>query len=371
MLSALLIGLAVLLVLELVARIFFPAPKLRKEPQVQIMLDARMGYRNKPNQDAFEMDAPVHINAMGFRGPEFEPERQPGSLRILGLGNSITFGSGLADHETWIAYLEGRLKAAYPGRVAEVINAAMEGFTIRQYVPFLERVLPKVKPDVVLLAAAFRDLHFHPRMGQLEGKVDPEAWKAIKKKLDESSVKLVHIDQAPFKEKLIRWTKNGIRRWRTAYVLYEIAEDVKNHFRPASFVKWERSFLSGEETEPIRARRVEANKTLGMMLELCEKHGAKLGFISFPIYEQILRDYPDSTWPAIVADGCEQRGIPYLDLLPAIREQYRNHGKSVFLPYDTNHYTPRCHEALSEPVLEFLRSENLVPKNDERVEISG
>ena len=371
MLPALLIGLAGLLVVEMVFRMFFPAPKLRKEPQVQIMLDARMGYRNKPNQDAFEMDAPVHINAMGFRGPEIDVDRRPASLRILALGNSITFGSGLADHETWVAYLEDRLKTAYPGRVAEAINAAMEGFTIRQYVPFLEKVLPKVKPDVVLLAAAFRDLHFHPRMGQLEGKVDPEAWKAIKKKLDDSNVKLVHIDQAPFREKVLRWTKNGIRRWRTAYVLYETAEDVNNHIRPASFVKWERSFLSGEETEPIRARRVEADKTLGMMMELCGKHDAKLAFIAFPIYEQILRDYPTSTWPAIVADACESRGIPYLDILPAIREQYRNGGKSIFLPYDTNHYTARCHDALSASILDFLRSENLVPKSRERVEISG
>ena len=371
MLSALLIGLAVLLVLELVVRLFYPAPKLRKEPQVQITLDARMGYRNKPNQDAFEMDAPVHINALGFRGPDFEPERRPDSLRVLGLGNSITFGSGLADHETYLAYLEGRLKTVYLGRHVEVLNAAMDGFTIRQYVPFLERVLPRVKPDVVLLAAAFRDLHFHPRMGQLEGSVDPEAWKAIKKKFDDSNVRLAHIDRVPFKERLTRRTKNLIRRWRSVYVLYETAEDLKNRFAPPSFIQWQHSFLSGEETEPIQARRVEANKTLGMMSDLCKKHDAKLGFMAFPIYDQIIRDYPDSTWPAIVADASKSRGIPYLDMLPAIREQYRANGKSIFLPYDNNHYTARSHEAFSEPVLEFLRSENLIPKDGEQVEISG
>jgi lysophospholipase L1-like esterase len=362
-LGVVLIGLAAFVVLELVLRLIFPAPRLRKEPQVQIALDARMGYRTKPNQTAFEMDAPVSINKLGFRGPDFEPERQPGSLRILGLGNSITFGSGLADDETYLARLEEKLRAAHPGQVVEVLNAAMEGFTIRQYLPFLERVLPKVKPDVVILGAAFRDLHFHPRMGQLKGKVDEEAWKAVKKKFDQTNNKVVHIDRAPFKERLSRRTKNGVRRWRTAYVAYYLAEKLRNRIAPPSFIQWQTSFLSGEETEPIRARRVETKKTLAMMKDLCVDHGAKLAFIAFPIYDQILRDYPQSTWPEILAEACKHHGLPYLDLLPALRGEFSKDGRAIFLPYDGNHYSASCHDSMSVAVYDFLKSARLVPED--------
>jgi lysophospholipase L1-like esterase len=370
-LEVVLIGLAFLVGLELVLRLIFPAPRLRKEPQVQIALDARMGYRTKPDQKAFEMDAPVSINTFGFRGPEFASDREPGSLRVLGLGNSITFGSGLADHETYLARLEERMRAEQPDRRVEVLNAAMEGFTIRQYLPFLERVLPKVKPDVVILGAAFRDLHFHPRMGQLKGKIDPEAWRAVKKKFDQTNMKVVHIDRAPFKERLSRRTKNAIRRWRTAYVAYHLGEKLRNRIAPPSFIQWQTSFLSGEETEPIRARRVETKKTLATMRDLCDEHGAKLGFIAFPIYDQILRDYPRSTWPQILAEACEHHDLPYLDLLPAIREQYRKDGRAIFLPYDGNHYSASCHDSMSAAVLAFLKSARLVPQgNASRAEVS-
>ena len=65
--------------------------------------DARLYWRLKPNQDCFtKVDhKAVHINAEGTRGPEFAVEKAPGTFRILSLGDSRTFGWGLADEETY------------------------------------------------------------------------------------------------------------------------------------------------------------------------------------------------------------------------------------------------------------------------------
>src|SRR6185295_19417304 len=65
--------------------------------------DARLYWRLRPNQDCFtKVDRrPVHINAQGTRGPEFQVPKPAGTFRILSLGDSRTFGWGLADEETY------------------------------------------------------------------------------------------------------------------------------------------------------------------------------------------------------------------------------------------------------------------------------
>lgn len=360
MLTALITALAIVLLFEVLARLFYPRPKLRREPQVQILFDDRIGYRNRPNQRAFNMDAPVTVNSLGFRGPEFAPGRQPGSLRILGLGNSITFGAGVADGETYLAHLESRLASRWPEGRVEVLNAAMDGFTIRQYIPFLEEVLPKVKPDVVLLGAHWRDLHYNPRFGQLKGKVNAETWKMIKKKMRQRADKTASFTQASPKEQALRVLKNLIRRWRALFVLVHYLQALKGRFRPSSFQRWQQAFLSGEETEPIRQRRQEARKTLGHMKKLCEEQHIKFGVLLFPDCKQTIKAYPQSTWPLVLVEACQELDIPYADLLHPIRQQYREHGRAIFLPYDTEHYSASCHGAIAGAVGEFLERQHLL-----------
>ena len=74
--------------------------------------DPKLYWKLKPNQDCFtKVDhRPVHINALGTRGPEFQMEKPAGTFRILSLGDSRTFGWGLADEETYSRRLEHLLK---------------------------------------------------------------------------------------------------------------------------------------------------------------------------------------------------------------------------------------------------------------------
>src|SRR5881628_3218451 len=65
--------------------------------------DAKLYWKLKPNQDCFtKIDhQPVHINSHGTRGPEFASKKPANTFRILSLGDSRTFGWGLADNETY------------------------------------------------------------------------------------------------------------------------------------------------------------------------------------------------------------------------------------------------------------------------------
>src|SRR5262249_20298303 len=84
---------------------------------------------------------PVSINRLGMRGPELEANREggPGSARgrrILGIGDSFTFGPGVRDEDTFLRRLESSL--ARGGGKVEVLNAGIEGFSTADEVAYLE-----------------------------------------------------------------------------------------------------------------------------------------------------------------------------------------------------------------------------------------
>ena len=68
--------------------------------------DPALYWRLKPNQKCYtKIDhKPVRINSQGTRGPEFEATKRPDTIRILSLGDSRTFGWGLASARVgWLA----------------------------------------------------------------------------------------------------------------------------------------------------------------------------------------------------------------------------------------------------------------------------
>jgi len=358
MLVTIAIGFGCLLLLEGIVRLFFPKPPRFLEPQVRVVLDNRIGYCNHPNQTAFSKDSVATINRLGFRGPEIQLERQPNSFRVLGLGNSISFGGGLADNETYFAYLNEQLNTRFPDQKNEVLNASIYGFTIRQYIPFLESVLPKVKPDVVLIGAAWRDLHYNPRFGQLQEKVDEETWENIKKKFRE------RIEKPDFpstkKERSIKKLKNLLRYWRTVFVANYYLQVLKDVIKPPNYHLWQRAFLSGERNEEVEKRRVETRKTLRRMKRLCEQRNIQFAVLIFPDYKQINKVFPKSFWPSLLTDICDELGIPYIDLLSPIQNAYAQHGRSIFLPYDVHHYSAEVHGGIAEALFEFLQDKELL-----------
>ncbi|MFQ5706814.1 MAG: SGNH/GDSL hydrolase family protein [bacterium] len=363
MLTAVAIFLGVLIVGEIAVRVFYPKPPRWKEPQVRTVLDRRCGYLNRPNQKAYTMDAPVTINSFGFRGPEFEVEKSPDSLRILGVGNSLSFGAGVADDETYLAYLNSQLQGCFPDKKVEVLNGAIIGFTIRQYLPFLKSVLPRLKPNIVLLGAHWRDLHFNPRFGQLTGQVDSEAWKMIKKKFDDRN--LNNGAEGRLKTRLIKRAKDAMRHWRFVYVCSYHLTQLKDRIKPPNFKLWQKSFLSGEETEPIRQRRVEARKTLERMKSICDENDISFGVVLFPDSKQITRDYPASSWPSILTEICKDLNIPHVLLLPAIQRAHQKYGNAIFVPYDITHFCAPCNEVIAGAVYDFLHGERFLVRRTE------
>jgi len=121
--------------------------------------DLKLYWRLKPDQDCYtKVDRrPVHINSHGTRGAEFSVEKPPGTVRVLSLGDSRTFGWGLKERETYSVefgrLLQERLKSSgATGNRVEIINAGVNAWSFQQMLVFYRDVAAAWKPDYVLVA---------------------------------------------------------------------------------------------------------------------------------------------------------------------------------------------------------------------------
>jgi hypothetical protein len=117
----------------------------------------RLGWTNRPGAHGRlrfgrEFDNEVLINSKGLRDREVPYDRRPGTLRVLALGDSYTFGQGVEARETWPKILETRL-----GPGAEVLNAGVSGWGTAQELLWLEDEGFRYRPDVVVLGFYVND----------------------------------------------------------------------------------------------------------------------------------------------------------------------------------------------------------------------
>ncbi len=119
--------------------------------------DPDLYWKLTPDQDVVTKvgKKPVRINSHGTRGREFEANRPAGTFRVLCLGDSRTFGWGLAEEETFAGRLEVLLQHAAPaGTRLDVINAGVNAWSYPQMLIYLKRDGLDYSPDVVVLDGA-------------------------------------------------------------------------------------------------------------------------------------------------------------------------------------------------------------------------
>jgi lysophospholipase L1-like esterase len=91
-------------------------------------------------------------NSLGYRGPEFTPEKPADTYRILMLGDSITFGWGVEDNQTFSHLLAQQLNQESQGKKIEIINAGWyDGYAPDNYYVYLKTEGLKLNPDLVIL----------------------------------------------------------------------------------------------------------------------------------------------------------------------------------------------------------------------------
>jgi len=91
---------------------------------------------------------PVASNSWGLRGPEVSCDTS--ARRVLLLGDSYTFGWGVADSAGFVRLLEAELNRKSQGIPVECINGGLPGYSIYQQIRMLEFVRQRTEIHAVV-----------------------------------------------------------------------------------------------------------------------------------------------------------------------------------------------------------------------------
>ncbi len=96
-------------------------------------------------------------NSLGFRDHELSGSKAKSELRVLCLGDSCTYGSGVPMGDSFPELLEGMLAGVDRTRIFEVINAGFPGYTCFQGFELLKMLGKELQPDIVLASFGFNE----------------------------------------------------------------------------------------------------------------------------------------------------------------------------------------------------------------------
>jgi hypothetical protein len=103
-------------------------------------------------------DERVHVNTHGFRGEEITKNKPAGVFRAFFMGGSTVHCPAVAWEKSHVRLLERKLRAAYPDRRIEVMNAGVPWYTSEHtLINYLFHVR-EFEPDLVIFMHAINDL---------------------------------------------------------------------------------------------------------------------------------------------------------------------------------------------------------------------
>lgn len=123
-------------------------------------------YELRPGAIAEAKDAKgarVVVDSRGMRGPELVEPKGARTLRIAVLGDSVAFGFGVEQDQTFSARLAAKLGALDDrAHDYEVLNFAVTGYSSREEAAVLEAKALPLAPDVIVVAYYLNDPDFGP-----------------------------------------------------------------------------------------------------------------------------------------------------------------------------------------------------------------
>jgi len=148
--------------LEGIVRLRGLAPLL---PVVRFVEDSYMRFKTRPSSRftglsaSREFDIDFKHNSLGFRDVEHSIEKPDGVFRILGLGDSFTYGAGVLFEDTYLYKLEKLLNARSGDHPrVEIIKAGIPRFYPETERLLLEHYGLKFRPDLVIIGFVRNDL---------------------------------------------------------------------------------------------------------------------------------------------------------------------------------------------------------------------
>jgi len=319
------------------------------EPKTRLFVpDAELGWRPRPGVKTEWGHVRVEINAKGLRGPEVAWTKPAGTLRILYLGDSVTFGFGLERVEDTYPYVVGAALEQQLETPVETVNSGVGGWSPWQQYAYLQRDGLRYQPDVIVVGFVLNDITEKFSLLRFGG--TSSGWHL-------SRVAQSRLDHWLSQSAIVSFAREGIAQFRFGADVFVGAQRYE-----AEEVRWLAAHARGER---LRRAWEITFENLEKIFATASDHGIGAVLAVFPYAFQL--DEPATTGAPqqMLREFAEARGIPYLDLMPALAAEARagseSGGAGVRALYlDPAHFSTRGNRAVGAAIAEFLRVRGLV-----------
>lgn len=353
--------------------------------------DARFGWGHKPNTEAwwwgclgrrYEWKVYTRINSHGLRDREHAYDRSQGVSRVLLLGDSITEAMQVPVEETFADRVETGFHDA--GRTVEVLNGGVAAFGTDNELEFFRAEGVRYAPDLVLLVfnvvndVAENSQVLHARMyEQTAGNLLPKSYFHLDAEgvLTSSPLRL-----PPTGGGSISWWQQISSRLYFVRAISRFVEkkaplggrvsNVTVYGVMATDVppEWRDAWRLTEQLVLQLRREVEATGARFAVAVMPSREAVSPGWWALvgAMFPELRATSHDPELPVRhLTSFLRQQGIPFVDLLPVLREAAARTGATGFFEFDF-HLSAIGHARVAEALQPFL-AERLAGASEPRV----
>jgi hypothetical protein len=176
-----------LITIEVAIRVFDPLGisyfREASRYQLDLVPDPVLVFKHAPGLQRIYQGVSVSINELGLRDRRLQKKKN-GELRILLLGDSVTFGWGVPAEMTFGRKLEALLtaKLGYPVRT---VNSGVGGYNTVQEHAFIRNYIDAIRPEIVILLYIRNDIESN------EPPFDPSSQLALRGKSPPETIRIL------------------------------------------------------------------------------------------------------------------------------------------------------------------------------------
>lgn len=281
---------------------------LYREPWYQRLIDEQLGSGTVAQEQ---------INSLGLRDRDYPEVKAPGTQRVLFVGDSFTYGSGV-----------GRDQAVFPELVeqqlgVDVLNGGIPGSYPSHWYELLQRVVKPFDPDVIVVVFFLRD---------------------------GTQLQSINHFFGPIRDTIVA-RNEASTLYRYSYV-YRVIRDARDRQLVADDYTRELHlgyFGRDELSEHWRNQQED----LRLIFDFCRERGIAVGFVVFPVLAGLDEDpYPFDRVERLLLRFARQHEVPAHDLLEAFRGM---DGPELWVSAFDQHPNERAHAVAAESLAPFVR----------------
>ncbi|MBN1687615.1 MAG: SGNH/GDSL hydrolase family protein [Candidatus Omnitrophica bacterium] len=340
--TAIFIFILTLCLLEVLIRVF-RFPHLDVEPRYFYIHDDLLGWKLAENNHVVlhtsEYHTDVQTNSQGFRDREHSQIKPEGTYRILGLGDSFTFGFGVEGEETYLVQMEKKLNDMTDRKITyEIINMGIPGYSFLQESLLFKEKAIQYQPDMVMIGFDVND-----HVDSLEPFHVP---------YDGFLLRAESVQQPFIKERLFL-----SRHFKSVHLILRGVELLYEYLH------------SGDETSASKRSQEALNfveKRLQIMSQISHEKGIRLVLFFIPHRGQVhpgwfkepsFYRYFDDLEKRL-SEICAQHGVLYIDLLPELLRVAQK-GERLYFKAD-GHWNSRGHQVAADYLLGELKKRGIL-----------